>query len=681
MISDAAGLFAPGGALARTLPSFEPRPQQGRMAQEVAAALASGRHLLIEAGTGIGKSLAYLVPAILWAARDPALPAAERRVVVSTHTRALQEQLVRKDLPLLERALEPLGVSFRCALLMGAENYLCVQRLSELGLTRGDLLEPRLAEVTEALRRHAALAPSGLRSEIPFAIPEAIWERVRRERDICLGARGPFWEDCLYRRDLARSRDADLLIVNHALFFLDMKSGGRILPPHSAVILDEAHRVDEAVVSQLGLSVSDRSVGRLLEDLGAGQTRRRGRRDAPAAAVAAGSLSGIVPRVEEAADGFFADVRRVAAALARAPGRGERRAEDRGLIARVRQAGVLEDRLRAPLRDLEGALEGRSAEAAPAESLALASLAARARDLRERLAVFLEQRVPDAVYWVECGARRRSSATLHVAPIEVAHVLRPRLFEDGRRVVLTSATLAAGGSFAHLRRRLGLAAASEAILGSPYDFEKQALLYLPATIPDPMTDADGFASGIVRECRRLLRASGGGAFVLFTSYALLQQVHGALARDPDLRDLDLLRQEPGLGSSILEKFRMTRRGALLGTMTFWQGVDVPGDALRLVIITRLPFEVPGHPIAEARAEAIRARGGDPFTEDSLPEAILTFRQGFGRLIRSRDDRGLVAVLDPRLATRPYGAAFLESLPRCRRTESLDDAEQFLRALR
>src|SRR2546425_2306559 len=370
MRSDAAGLFAPGGALARALPSFEPRPQQARMAQEVAAALSSGRHLLIEAGTGIGKSLAYLVPAILWAVRRRALPTAERRVVVSTHTRALQEQLARKDLPLLERALEPLGISFRCALLMGAENYLCVQRLNELSLMRGDLLDPRFAKVTEALQRHAGNAPSGLRTEIPFGVPEAIWERVRRDRDICMGARGPFWEDCLYRRDLARSRDADLVIVNHALFFLDMKSGGRILPPHSAVILDEAHRVDEAVVSQLGLSVSDRSVGRLLEDLGAGQHRRRGRRDARAAAVAAGSLSGIVPRVEAAADGFFADVRRVAGGLARAPGRGERRLEDRGLIARVREAGGLGGHPRAPLPGVGPAPGGRARGAAPGAAAA-----------------------------------------------------------------------------------------------------------------------------------------------------------------------------------------------------------------------------------------------------------------------------------------------------------------------
>jgi len=678
MTPEVAGLFARGGALARALPSFEPRPQQARMAQEVAAALSSGRHLLIEAGTGIGKSLAYLVPAILWAVRDRSLPSAERRVVVSTHTRALQEQLARKDLPLLERALEPLGISFRSALLMGSENYLCVQRLNELGLSRGDLLDGSAASTIEALQRHGARAPSGLRSEIPFDVPDSLWERVRRDRDICLGSRGPFWEDCLYRRDLARSREADLVIVNHALFFLDLKSGGRILPPHAAVILDEAHRVDESVVSQLGVSVSDRAVGRLLEDLGA--ERRRAPRARRVTPVGDGLLPAIVPRVEEAADGFFADLRRLASALARPPARAGRGVGDHGLLARVREAGVVEDRLRGPLLDLEEALEERTAGASPADALALASLATRARDLRERLALFLEQRSPDAVYWVECAARRKG-AVLHVAPIEVAHVLRPRLFEDGRRVVLTSATLAAAGSFAHLRRRLGIASASEAVLGSPYDFDKQALLYLPETIPDPGTDPDGFADAILAECRRLLHASDGGAFVLFTSYALLRRTHEALRRDASLRRLDLLRQEPGAASSILERFRMTRRGILLGTMTFWQGVDVPGDALRLVIITRLPFDVPGHPVAEARAEAIRARGGDPFLEDALPEAILTFRQGFGRLIRGHDDRGLVAVLDPRVATRPYGATFLESLPPCRRTASIDEAERFLRALR
>jgi len=677
VISEVAGMFAPGGPLARALPSFEPRPQQARMAQDVAAALASGRHLLIEAGTGIGKSLAYLVPAILYATRDRSLPHEERRVIVSTHTRALQEQLARKDLPFLERALEPAGVAFRHALLMGSENYLCVQRLGESALSSGDLVEPKSAEILEALGRHAQSAPTGLRSEIPFPVPDAIWERVRRDREICQGARGPYWEGCLYRRDLARSRDADLLIVNHALFFLDLKSGGRILPPHSVVILDEAHRVEESVTAQFGFSVSDRSVGNLLRDLGDGRRGRRPRRPARGAPAAGpGPVPAIVPRLEEAAREFFAELRSLGLGAQRDSSPPEGTAGHAPLV-RVRAPGAVANRLRAPLTELEEALHEKERDADPDEALALASLGSRARDLRDRVTEFLEQRVPDAVYWVEC-APRHEGATLRVAPIEVAHVLRPRLFEDARRVVLTSATLAAGGTLSHLRRRLGVAAADETILGSPYDFEKQALLYLPGGLPDPGSDPQGFAEGVQAECRRLLLASGGGAFLLFTSYALLRRVHAELRHDPDLAGLELFRHEPGQASSVLEKFRLTRRGVLLGTMTFWQGVDVPGDALRLVVITRLPFEVPGHPMAEARAEAIRSRGGDPFQEDTLPEAILTFRQGFGRLIRSRDDRGVVAVLDPRLRTRPYGQVFLESLPPCRQSASFEEAGRFLR---
>ncbi|MGH9748977.1 MAG: ATP-dependent DNA helicase, partial [Candidatus Polarisedimenticolia bacterium] len=281
---DPALFFAAGGPLSRILPSFEPRPQQGHLAAAVLDTFASGGTLLAEAGTGVGKSLAYLLPALLWATRPGDLPPEERRVVVSTHTRALQEQLWRNDLPLLERALASCGVTFRSAILMGSENYLCVQRLEEARLQGGLPGEPGGKALAD-LARHAANAATGLRSAVPFAVTDALWSRVRRDREVCLGPRGPFWDSCLYRRDLKAARDAHLLVVNHALFFLDLAVGGRVLPPHGAVVLDEAHRVEETALSQLGLSVSDRSLAALAEEIlpGASGGRRRGggdRRDA-----------------------------------------------------------------------------------------------------------------------------------------------------------------------------------------------------------------------------------------------------------------------------------------------------------------------------------------------------------------------------------------------------------------
>ena len=666
-------IFAAGGPLARALPGFENRPQQTRMAEEVTAAFASGRTLLVEAGTGVGKSLAYLVPSILFATRPGPCAEEERRVIVSTHTRALQEQLARKDLPFLERALAPAGIGFRHALLMGSENYLCMQRLQQ-ARAQADLPDAGDSAALGALVRHAEGAPSGLRSEVPFPVGERLWGRVRRDRDVCLGPRGPFWDSCLYRRDLLRSREAHVLVVNHALFFLDLATGGRILPPHAVVVLDEAHRAEEVAADQFGVRVSDRSVSRLLDDLPAARPGSE----------ALGRVKEAAESVREAARRFFDELRRAftearparaAEAGPRGPGLGAATA------VRVRQAGLAEDSLGKPLEEMEGALgDAARGAAGPSEALALAALAERSRDLRERVTLFLSQKRSDAVYWMERDPSRRApGATLHVTPVEVGPVLRERLFDGRRRVVLTSATLTAAGSFAHLRQRLGVPAAAEVALGSPFDFERQVLLYLPAAMPDPVSSPGEYADAVIRECGRILKASEGGAFVLFTSYALLNRVHDALASDRALRELKFFRHEPGEASAILEKFRMTRRGVLLGTLTFWQGIDVPGEALRCVVLTRLPFDVPDHPVAEARAEAIRTRGGDPFTDDSLPEAILTFRQGFGRLIRTREDRGLVAALDPRLQTRAYGESFLDSLPPCRRSGSFEEAERFLRS--
>jgi ATP-dependent DNA helicase DinG len=626
------------------------------MAERVAESLASGRHLLIEAGTGIGKSLAYLLPAILHAVSGDEGP---RRVVVSTFTRALQEQLARHDLPLLERALEPLGVRFRHALLMGSENYLCVQRLAQARLHGGP-------GPTDDLARHAQAALSGLRGAIPFEVPDALWARVRRDRDVCLGARGPFWDECLYRRDLMLAREAEIVVVNHALFFLDLALGQRILPPHTAVVLDEAHRAEEAAASQFGTRLGPGAVTRLLGDLRQGDRRRRRRGsepDPPASAAA----------VRHEADAFFTAARILLRRAAQGPSRTA--ALPPGVLPREPLAGALERLEETLARDEKEARD-------PEAKQTLTALGLRTAELRKGVDLFVRQPDADAVYWVESRTSERDgdgAVSLQTAPIEIAPILRRRLFESGRTVVLTSATLTVAGSFAHARDRLGLTTADEQALGSPYDYRRQALLYLPPAVPDPGADPDGFAEAVAHESAALVAASDGGALLLFTSYALLERVHAVLATEPGMRDRPLLKALPdGPMTALLERFRSGRRAVLLGALGFWQGIDVPGEALRMVVVTRLPFEVPGHPATAARAAAIAARGGDAFLDDSLPEAVLTFRQGFGRLVRSRQDRGVVAVLDPRLRTRAYGATFLESLPPCPRTSSIEDVAGFFR---
>jgi ATP-dependent DNA helicase DinG len=679
-VADDAGairrFFEAGGALARHHPGFEPRPQQVEMAVACAQALGRGEPLLVEAGTGVGKSAAYLVPAILWAAREG------KRVAVCTYTRALQEQLVRSDLPLLQRALASTGVSFRFALLMGGENYLCLQRLDQ-ALEEGTwLFDAGERSQLERLAAWARRAESGLRSDLPVRVSAAAWDRVKRDADLCLGRRGRYWEACLYRKAVQRAREARIVVLNHALFFANLASGEGLLPPFDALVFDEAHMIEKAATDFLGLDLSNLAVKRVADAVWNPATERG----------LVSRQARVPPAWRRAAIGAAADLRdaseRLFATLAEAA-----RGEGRGGIAgpasptasgadvrRIRAPGAAPNEVDGPLGRLAVLLREAIGLAPTAEEeQALAGTADRLERIRGSVATFLEQREANTVYWVEAErARRGQRVVLRTAPVDLGPALQRALFSGEAPVILTSATLAVGGSFAYLRERVGVARATERRLGSPYAFEEQVRCYFAEAMPDPR-QAAAFQAAVARECLALLRITGGGTFILFTSYHLLNAVGDALEAEPALAKLQFLRQQPGEAAGALAAFRKARAGVLLGAASFWQGVDVPGWDLRCVIITRLPFEVPSHPVAEARLEALEARGEDPFVSYSLPEAILAFRQGFGRLIRSRDDRGVVAILDPRVRTRPYGRLFLESIPACPITSDLGEIEAFLAA--
>ena len=643
-------VFADDGPLARAVPEFEPRPGQRAMADAVARAFADGRVLIAEAGTGTGKTLAYLVPAIL----------SRQRVLVSTGTKNLQEQIFYKDLPLLEQAL---GVPFSATYMKGRGNYLCLHRFGEFAADP-DLGSPADRVYLRMVEEWALETATGDRAELED-LPEDVgfWKSISATAEECLGTKCPEYDECFVTRMRRRAAESDLIVVNHHLLCADaaVRRGayGEVIPDCACAVIDEAHQLEEVVTQYFGVSVSSFRVEDFVRDaerLLAGGTFVDDD----------GALGRAINGVEDRARVFFSTL-----AVARM---------EHQPLAQALASGGSDDRVRVrpgmldpavePGGDLVQALEDVASAIAAIDEAPedVAAIAARAIVMRDDLRFLLRMSDADYVFYVEWRGR---GLFLRAAPIEVAGIVRETLLDRFSATVLTSATLSVDGSFDYVRGRLGVGAASEVRLPSEFDFRSQALLYLPPGMPSPKRP--DFAEAAARQIIAILQRSRGRAFVLFTSYAMLRTVQPVVT---SVLQYPVLVQGSAPRSALLRQFRTTPHAVLLATSSFWQGVDVVGEALSCVIIDRLPFASPADPVVSARLEAISERGGDGFADLQVPLAVLTLLQGIGRLIRHRQDRGVLAILDPRIRTMAYGRRFLASLPPAPVTGDITDIGRF-----
>jgi ATP-dependent DNA helicase DinG len=635
-------VFAPDGALARAMPDFEPRAGQVDMAAAVARAFETGGVLLAEAGTGTGKTLAYLVPAIL----------SRERVLISTGTKNLQEQIYFKDIPALRDAL---GIPFTAAYMKGRANYLCLHKVDQLADGTGPASHDVFLPI---IREWARRTDTGDRAELAD-LPEDVgfWNDVSATAETCLGAECPRYDDCFVTRMRQRAAEADVVIVNHHLLCADaavrQNRFGEVIPACGRAIVDEAHQLEDVATQYFGYSVSTYRIEELARDVerlaAGGAIDERTARDDVARAV---------ERVRDRARAFFTEL-----ALAhRGDGRARSEERVRATAASLGEAQDAAAHLTGALDVLETTLTllATARRTAPGDdgdddrSEDFAALSGRAATLRDELRFLLRGGDEEYVYFVEFRGR---GLFLRASPIDVSAIVRDLLLDRMRTTVLTSATLTVDGGFAYVRARLGIRDATEIRLASEFDFTQQAILYLPPRMPDPRSD--GFAVAAGREVIEILKRTHGRAFVLFTSYATMRAVQAAAEM---ALEYPIFAQGTAPRSQLLNQFRATPHAVLFATSSFWQGVDVVGEALSCVIVDKLPFASPGDPITAARIDAIRARGGDPFGDYQVPLAILALQQGLGRLIRHRRDRGVLAVLDPRLRTKGYGRRFVASLP-------------------
>ena len=638
------------GLFSSSMDDFEFRPEQVEMCEAVGHALGQGHPLIVEAGTGTGKSLAYLVPAILWAVKY------NQKVIISTYTKTLQNQILHHDIPFL---IEHLGVSFRYALCLGHENYLSLRRLKRAGQA-GLFTKSEEEGQLHAIFDWAGETRSGLRSDLPFEPLPVVWEDVGRQKDLCMGKSCETYSSCFYFRERKKWFSAHLLIVNHHLFFANVASGGAVLPGFDAVIFDEAQNIEEVATNFLGLEIANAQLFYFLDRLHNPRTKK-------------GALSKIqhdlVPHVRnlvalarQAVELFFEKIFE------------EYGKKDR--VLRFYNPPVIDNILYIPLQELYESLKTLESRLDSEEDkLEITSAANRCFEFNNALTAYLNQHMQDYVYWLEITARKRfPRVTLKGVPIDVSEELQEQVFNKVERIVMTSATLTTNKNFDFIKNRTGYQPNEELVLATPFDYPSQALLYIPEDLPLPNSEPEPYFEALANRCRELILAAEGKTFVLFTSYQTLNQVYEQLEFLGN--EYQLLKQGDLSPNQMIARFKEIP-SVIFGTNSFWQGVDIPGESLKSVIITKLPFDVPSEPLTEARMEALRKSGIDPFRHYQIPRAIIQLKQGFGRLIRKKSDTGVVSILDSRMVHRSYGKQFLASLPDCKMSREIKDVRDFL----
>jgi len=719
------------GVISKKLGSYELRPQQLDMALAIQKAIEENKHLIVEAGTGVGKSMAYLIPFIFWSVKN------NNKVVISTHTKTLQEQLIKKDLPFLRNALKSVNVfadagddnshpengqedkfDFSYTLCVGGQNYLCLRRFHQAQSQNVFNTQKEFDEFQHIVQWEAH-ARRGLRSELDFEPSPAVWSKICRESDLCFGKQCSFKDDCYYNRARRKEYKAQILVTNHHLFFANLASDGRVLPDFDAVVFDEAHTLEDIATSYFGIGISNSRIKYMLDSIlnpktGKGLiTRLFDSSNASDLANQMGIISDCEKLLKEAAsanDLFFSEI-------IEKYGTGNK-------TARIREKSTINNYLSKPLSNLFDLLESLSKQVKTDEDrLEICAFANRCSDINNNIATIMNQDLKEYVYWAEIERKKsryetfsdtlqltntlgslnhkQTRCSLLAAPINVAVEFEKQIFGKTRPVILTSATLSINGSFKYIKGRLGIPVSDktdtekpvitleqdgfdsritreddycEKAIGSPFNFSENALIYVPDNIPDPNQQPEEFKDSVVKHIEGIITHSQGRAFILFTSFKMLNSVYEEI--QDDLDEFTLFRQGDKPRYQLIEEFKTSEKPVLFGTATFWQGVDVPGEALKCVIITKLPFAVPDDPIIEARMELLKSQNKNPFMFYQVPQAITLLRQGFGRLIRSTTDTGVVAILDPRIKSKFYGKYFLSSLPDCKKVSDIKDIKVF-----